>query len=269
MILDNGYIELIEVWGSDERIIESARMSTGKGFLGWGYYECSKCGCKWRDNYDNTMSLLDSEQKSCNICEYQPLHKLVKISGDEKLLKYLWNNRHTTPFEQCGVTFEVQAPIMVFREWHRHRTQSYNEFSARYEQMPNLHYLPTVERCKMTSATNKQAQALIDSNDGHPTEDLQIEKWIIHAEFLQQQIYDHYEIGLKMGIPKEVARLNTPVSRYSKMRASGNLLNWLRFLGLRDAPNAMFEIREYAKAASQLITEKFPRTMELFQEKRI
>jgi thymidylate synthase (FAD) len=106
-ILDNGYISLIETWGSDERIIEAARTSTDKGFLGWGTKEAP---------------------------------------GDEKLLAYLSENRHDTPFEFGGLVIEVQAPIFVFREWHRHRTQSFNEMSARYVQMPNLHYLPSTQR---------------------------------------------------------------------------------------------------------------------------
>ena len=83
-LLDYGYIRLVETWGSDERIIEAARMSTDKGFQGWG----------------------DSDKP-----------------GDEKLLRYLWENKHSTPFEMAGAIVEVQAPIFVFREWHRHRTQ--------------------------------------------------------------------------------------------------------------------------------------------------
>src|SRR5690606_23323400 len=100
-VLDHGYVRLVEAWGSDERIIEAARMSTGKGFLGWGPKEDGK-------------------------------------PGDEKLLRYLWEHKHATPFEMAGLVVEVQAPIFVFREWHRHRTQSFSELSARYVPMPDL-----------------------------------------------------------------------------------------------------------------------------------
>jgi hypothetical protein len=84
-ILDNGYVELVSTWGSDEGIIEAARMSTGKGFQGWSFD--------------------DGRER------------------DIKLLRYLWEHKHHTPFEMAGMTIEVQAPIFVFREWHRHRTQ--------------------------------------------------------------------------------------------------------------------------------------------------
>ena len=224
-VLDHGYVKLTDVWGSDETIIEAARMSTGKGFKGWGTAD-------------------------------EP--------GDEKLLAYLYNNRHTTPFEQCGLTVEVQAPLMVFREWHRHRTQSYNEFSARYAVMPDVHYLPILKRVQPKETSNKQAQSTTEYiGDGRAQE------WLNELGKLQREIYAHYQQGLRLGIPKEIARLNTPLSRYSKMRASANLLNWLRFLGLRLPENAQWEIRQYAEAIGKIIETHFPRTWELFTANKL
>lgn len=223
-ILDNGYVEVRDVWGSDERIVEAARMSSGKGFLGWGTAE-------------------------------KP--------GDEKLLGYLWRNRHTSPFEQCGFSIEVQAPIMVFREWHRHRTQSFNEFSARYAQMPNLHYIPDNERVRAQSKSNKQGTA----DTQLPLEI--VSEFLTRIEKEQQVIYDNYQWALDNGIAREIARINTPISRYSRMVASANLLNWLRFIGLRLEENAQWEIRQYANAISSIIGNHFPRTLELFREKKL
>jgi len=60
-ILDHGYIEYVEHWGSDERIIEAARMSTGKGFLGWGLIRGGKCEvCDWRGGILYEPGLLTS-----------------------------------------------------------------------------------------------------------------------------------------------------------------------------------------------------------------
>jgi thymidylate synthase (FAD) len=76
-----------------------------------------------------------------------------------------------------------------------------------------------------------------------------------------------YQKGIELGIPKEVARLIIPVARYTRMRATANLRNWLGFLQLRDtnhAPGAQWEIRQYADAVGQLIQEAFPRTHALF-----
>jgi thymidylate synthase (FAD) len=56
------------------------------------------------------------------------------------------------------LTLEIQAPIFVFREWHRHRTFAYNEMSARYSPLPDLNYVPTAERCLIDAGKNRQAQ---------------------------------------------------------------------------------------------------------------
>ena len=249
-VLDHGFIQLIDIMGCDERIVEAARQSTGKGFLGWGPLHGDDCQLD-KDGFGSLGEWVPGQ------CTCKPKE------GDEKLLRYLWKNRHTSPFEQCDLSVAVQAPIMVFREWHRHRTQSYNEFSARYAQMPNNHYLPTLERIKLTSSTNKQAQGVAPLAD-----DQAVQAWLKRAEQLQQAVYSHYEQGLDLGLPKEVARLNTPVSRYSRMVAKGNLLNWLKFLDLRMDVNAQWEIRQYANVIGSIVEKHFPRTWVLFNETR-
>lgn len=253
IVLDNGYVELKEAWGSDQSVIEAARMSVDKGFLGWGpFTKCKKCGLdKERGHPKGYVTL---EEMRCQ-------HEFETKLGDEKLLRFLWENQHSTPFEMAGLRIEVQAPIMVFREWHRHRTFSYSELSARYTQMPDLHYVPTLKRVKEVSLKNKQAAGIAPLA---PDDDL--ENWLGEAEALQDIIYNHYERGLKLGIAKEVARINTPVSRYSRMQASANLLNWTKFLRLRMASNAQYEIRMFANAVGEIVGEKFPRTWGLFLE---
>lgn len=225
-ILDHGYLKFVESWGGDDRIIEAARMSSGKGFQGWG----------------------DKEKP-----------------GDEKLLRYLYEHKHHTPFEMAGMTIEVQAPIFVFREWHRHRTQSYNEMSARYTPLPDVNYMPTVERCLLVNAANKQAGAVKGAKE--LTHDSVLE-WMELLKYHYDRAEQLYQIGLSMGIPKELARLPVPVGRYSRMRASANLRNWLGFLTLRMDEAAQWEIRQYANAVGSLIAEQFPRTWELFAEGR-
>jgi thymidylate synthase (FAD) len=225
-VLDHGFVNLVESWGSDERIIEAARMSTQKGFEGWGPKE------------DGTP-------------------------GDEKLLGYLYRNNHATPFEMGGAIVEVQAPIFVFREWHRHRTQSYNEMSARYAPLPDVNYIPSVERL-MLGGGHLTKQAASTGATLTPAD----------AEAFQGVIQNHYEdlehtyqLALKSGVPKELARVVLPVGRYSRMRASANLRNWLGFLTLRMAPQAQWEIRQYAEALHSILKPLFPRTLALFDEK--
>jgi len=227
IVLDEGYVSFVEGWGSDESIIEAARMSTGKGFNGWG---------------------------------------TNGSPGDEKLLAFLYNNKHATPFEMGGVVIEVKAPLFVFREWHRHRTQSYNEMSARYIPLPDENYVPSLDRVMVganTATTNKQAQG-----SGKVLTEEDANQWLEELAALYDQAQMVYELGINLGVPKELARLPVPVARYSRMRASANLRNWLGFLTLRQAPAAQWEIREYANAVGEIIAERFPRTWELFTKEK-
>jgi thymidylate synthase (FAD) len=263
-VLDHGYIETVESWGSDERIIEAARMSTDKGFQGWGPIE-TDCTCPHieyhlMENPNGPGCVEDlSRPYPCDRCKGT---KKIQSPGDEKLLAYLWNNKHATPFEMAGLIIEVQAPIFVFREWHRHRTQSYNELSARYTPMPDINYVPTIERLMINAGgTNKQAGTVKDA--AALTEE-QARKFQGRLETVYAETEGDYREALEAGIPKELARLVIPVGRYSRMRASANLRNWLAFLTLRNHHAAQWEIRRYAASLASLLEEKFPRTMELF-----
>jgi thymidylate synthase (FAD) len=227
-VLDHGYVALVESWGSDESIIEAARMSTGKGFNGWG---------------------------------------TADKPGDEKLLRFLWKNKHASPFEMAGAVFEIKAPILVFREWHRHRTQSYNEMSARYTPLPDENYVPSLERLMAgDDGKNKQAGTIPGAGvlDAAGAERFRA-FLIVHYEAAERG----YQEALKSGVPKELARVHLPVGRYSRMRASANLRNWLAFASLRSTaknPSAQWEIRVYADAVCKVLVEKFPRTLALFAE---
>lgn len=270
-ILDHGYLGFVEHWGSDERIIEAARMSTDKGFQGWGGVDpvtrartiCPECKEAGRlDERDNLFRTSDDAKAAydCSTCKGAGTK-----AGDEKLLAYLYQNAHHTPFEMAGMVIEVQAPIVVFREWHRHRTQSYNELSARYTPLPDVNYEPTVDRCLAVHGTNKQAGA-VKGSEAITAESAQ--EWLDELAILHSDAEEVYQSGLRRGIPKEIARLAVNVGRYSRMRASANLRNWLAFLTLRMDEKAQWEIRQYANAVGELIALHYPRTWELFCARR-
>ena len=254
-VLDqHGYVELVESWGSDETIVSSARMSTQKGFQGWGPH-CQICkrplgeGSNW----------ITCPNEECEGADVEP--------GDEKLLRFLYEHAHSTPFEFAGLTIEVQAPIFVFREWMRHRVPfGYSEASSRYSPLPDMNYIPTVERLMMgNDGKNKQAGTI--AGTAPLTED--------GARLFQHMLqgsYDAaealYQSALAAGVSKELARVHLPVGRYSKMRATGNLRGWLAFLTLRTAPAAQWEMRSYAEVVASMLRECFPRTMLLFDGSR-
>lgn len=225
-VLDHGYVEFVESWGTGVT----------------------------RNHEDYERGIIEAARQST-----QGLFR--GWDQDQKLLKFLYNNKHLTPFEFAGMIIEVQAPIFVFREWHRHRTQSYNEMSARYAPLPDLYYEPRYERLFLNAGTtNKQANGVTSLDpDKAVGFTAQLDQLYKHAE-------DVYQRSLEMGIPKELARLVMPVGHYSRMRASANLRNWLQFLTLRLDPAAQWEIRQYAQAVAQIIKAYFPQTYDLFME---
>lgn len=188
---------------------------------------------------------------------------------DEKLLGFLYNNKppHATPFEFAGMVIEVQAPIFVFREWHRHRTQSYNEMSARYAPLPDLNYVPTVERCMLgAKATNNKQAGTVKGAEVITEESAELFRNGLIQTYTDAEL--RYQAALAAGVPKELARCHIPVGRYSKMRASTCLRNWLAFLTLRADPGAQWEIQMFAQAVAEVCRREFPRTMALFDAGR-
>jgi thymidylate synthase (FAD) len=168
--------------------------------------------------------------------------------SDARLIRYLWKNRHTTPFEAVSFTFEIKAPIFVFRQRHRHRTWSYNELSARYRELPEEVYMPPF---RAQATKNKQgSEGFVGDGDAAALE----------ASFRAAYMtaFEAYQHALSKGVAREIARSVLPVATYSHMFATVNLLNLLKSLTLRCDGHAQYEIRVYADAMRELIPPIVP-----------
>lgn len=183
-------------------------------------------------------------------------------ADDIKLLEYMLRHKHSTPFEHLHFSFFIRAPIMVYRQWHRHRTQSYNEMSARYRPLPDLSYVPDPTMIGKQSKKNHQSRIL----DEDPSNDHYMMARMIRDEMNHD--YNLYEHLLEMGMPRELARGVLSVFMYSDMYASANLLNWLKFITLRDDEHAQYEIQVYAKTIRDILYNYVPVTMWLFERIR-
>lgn len=236
-LLDHGYIEFIEAWGKGKHV-------------------------EFKEVHHTDAALIDYEVGMIEAARQSTQGSFRGWGRDMKLLTHLWEHRHNSPFEFAGAVIEVQAPIMVFREWHRHRMQSYNEMSARYEPLPCLYYTPdrsnVIERGQAITK-NKQAIGSTPFNEGY------VDAWLANVDQEWEHDEAMYQTALANGIPKELARITMPVGHYTRMRAQANLRNWFAFLTLRMDPNAQWEIRQYANAlGEQIISKIFPRSWWLF-----
>jgi len=237
-ILDHGFVRIVEAWGGGDHQFTPEALAKAKKDYEAGIIEAAR---------QSTQGSFRGWEK------------------DAHLLNYLYTNKHATPFEFAGMVLEIKCPMFVVREWQRHRTQSYNEMSARYAPLPNENYMPTVERLMMGNDKNKQAGTIKGSE---PLTDKQAH---VFQDTLQAQYdrFEHnYQAALQAGVPKELARCGMPVGRYTQMRASANLRNWLAFLTLRQAPEAQWEIRQYANAVADIVQEVFPQTHKLYLENK-
>ena len=178
--------------------------------------------------------------------------------SDTRLIRYLYKNGHNTPFEAVTVTFDVKAPIFVLRQWHRHRTQSYNELSARYRPLPEEFYIPAADVITTQSKDNKQMR----TDEQHP----QAHLFQRMMEDQNRKAFETYRCLLEDGCPRELARSVLPVATYSHMFATANLHNWFRFLRERLHPHAQHEIRQYAQTILQLLEPIAPVAVGAFKD---
>jgi len=180
----------------------------------------------------------------------QSLEELEKDPGKSAgLINFLMRDRHGTPFEHSSMTFYVQAPIFVFREFMRHRTFSYNEESGRYRQLRPMFYVPAPERNLVQQGKPGAYEFVPGTDDQHK----------MAAESIRsscEQAYASYQSMLDAGVAREVARMVLPVGTYSSMYATCNARALMNFLSLRtkrpDSTFPSFPQREIEMVAEQM-----------------
>lgn len=190
--------------------------------------------------------------------------------SDSRLINYLHSNGHNTPFEAITLTFDVKAPIFVFRQWHRHRTWSYNELSARYKELLEEFYVPEPHLIGAQAEGNKQCRDVMSKEEFNA---LPAEKTAGVAYLCQRMrslnvsAFKEYKHLLSRGVPRELARSVLPVATYSHMFATVNLHNLFNFLRERLHPHAQYEIRVYAEAMLELVESIVPVAVAAFKAK--
>lgn len=179
---------------------------------------------------------------------------------DLKLTEYLIKNKHTSPLEMTQIWLEMKLPIFVARQFVRHRTTSINEVSARYSVLPEEWYIPEVVGGKPTNGMKQGQEDTLDLETQDEFKD--------QLDTLCQESYSSYKIALSLGIAPEHARLFLHVNHYTHWVWSQNLHNMMHFLSLRLDSHAQVEAQVYANAIYQLLSERIPETMKLFDTYR-
>lgn len=174
---------------------------------------------------------------------------------DAKLIRYLMDHDHTSPFEHNQFSFRIKAPIFVVRQWMRHRMNSYNEISYRYVKAPLEFYTP--QNWRYQDTLNRQGSVGSFEDQKLLQEYTQALEHATHS----------YNTLLEKGVCRELARGLLPLCTYTEFIFTCNLLSLTHFLRLRLHAGAQYEIRQYALAMLTLALPHFPIALGAWKEK--
>ncbi len=215
-VLDDGFIRVVDYMGSDQSIVQAARVSYGKG--------------------------------------------TKQVRQDRGLIRYLMRHKHTTPFEMCEIKFHIRVPMDAWRQWIRHRTANVNEYSTRYSIAIDSAYETEPSMWRKQSKDNKQgSEGFLDERIGAELSKQEKEMHRIVREIYQKRV--------ELGVAREQARKDLPLSTYTEAYWKIDLHNLLHFLRLRMDSHAQYEIRQYAQIIGNEIVSKWvPLTWEAFND---
>ena len=168
---------------------------------------------------------------------------------DAKLIKYLADHDHVSPFFHPQARFRLKMPIWMAREWYRHTIGfARNEVSRRYvDDIPSFH-LPAEIR---TRAPNKKQGS---NDDVHPQNEV-VRQFIVDD---CTNAVNTYTLLLGQGVCPEQARMVLPQNMMTEFIETGSLAAYARLVNLRTTPDAQKEIREVAERVSAALSKAFP-----------
>ncbi len=217
-VLNDGFVCLVDAMGSDDAIVQAARVSYGAG----------------------TKS----------------------VSDDRTLIRYLMRHRHTTPFEMAEVKLLVRVPMDAWRQWIRHRSASVNEYSTRYSVAIDSAQTTEPDAWRFQATSNRQGSAgFFDPDEGA--------KLTESERAFQASARALYEERVQLGVAREQARKDLPLSTYTQAYWKCDLHNLFHFLELRMEEHAQLEIRRYATIiGEEIVRPLFPLSYQAFVDYR-
>jgi thymidylate synthase (FAD) len=187
---------------------------------------------------------------------------------DKKLIKYLIDHKHTSPFEHNSITFLFEVPMFVRSQHMRHRTWAYNEISRRYTDVDLRFYEPTSFRTQHES--NRQASNENDLID--PTVTPRFADSYIKSSEAIKKFHEHsldlFNHLINKGVCREQARGVLPQNLYAKYYGTVNLSNLIKFIDLRTHEGAQWEIQKVAEACLDIAEEIWPFSVGAYRDSR-
>lgn len=253
MGLEQIKVEYVDHMGSDLSTVNSARVSFDKE-SGWEYGQPSdsdwELSSVTRQDIDDIMvnNGYTPEIEFGGVHDGETFYKKLKDS-DTKLIKYLADHKHLTPFRHNQIQIRCTAPIFIARQLGKHQAGlSWNEVSRRYVDAPPEFYMPDEWRARPEGSVKQGSGGTVDSN----------RKWLYEYDFLIQRVESMYQEMLEDGVAPEMARMILPQSMQTTWIWSGNLLAFVHVYKERIASGAQLEAQTFAKELRNVIEPLFP-----------
>lgn len=217
-------VELIDSCGSDLSVVNAARVSMDKE----SEWECF--------SPDGTYPLMPGDPMDMRLSD-----------KDVKLIKYLADHKHFSPFNHAFLSFRVKAPIFVSRQLVKHKFLPWNEISRRYVDSEPEFYIPSHNEWRARGDNVKQGSAewFVKSVNLYPEQ--AVEKCLME-----------YGQMLDQGVCPEMARMILPQNTMTEWIWSGTLGAWLDMLVLRLDPHTQKETRDVAELIAKGVKQLFP-----------
>lgn len=178
-------------------------------------------------------------------------------SENTRLIAYLMEHGHVSPFEMANVCIEIETTRDIGRQILRHRSFSFQEFSQRYQDAGKLGTIVNRE-CRLQDTKNRQ-------NSLECTDDKLRMEWESLQHRVERTAFNAYRQALDLGIAKEQARALLPEGlTMSRMYMNGNMRSWIFYLKQRLDPTTQKEHRELAEQVLQVLRGVAPITMDAF-----
>ena len=168
----------------------------------------------------------------------------------ERLIRYLINHKHWSPFEMAHVVMEINTTRAVAAQILRHRSFSFQEFSQRYADVSSLEFA-TPPNLRRQDTKNRQ-----NSIDDLDPKKVQLFQSAIAAHYADAE--DLYRELIESGVAKECAREVLPLGTPSRLYMSGTVRSWIHYIDLRRANGTQLEHQQIAVAAERVLRDVVP-----------
>jgi thymidylate synthase (FAD) len=185
----------------------------------------------------------------------------TNLEESSRLLNYLIRHKHWSPFEMASAVIEVETTRDIARQFLRHRSFSFQEFSQRYANPEDMDTAFVTREARLQDHKNRQNSIAIDDIDDTGVADWWEANQLYHIE--QSKLL--YRAALERGIAKEQARAVLPEGNtVSRVTANGTIRSWIHYVELRSANGTQKEHMDLAVAIGKAITSIFPMMEDMY-----